>query len=95
MVAVVDTTASATVPSKAVQALDQFHAGQRENARLAQQQLADPVCSRQICAEMHHIEAVCHYQSNRLEDAEQAVRRAIAIDPSSAITNTYADIAQK
>ena len=35
----------------------------------------------QIRAEMHHIEAACYYQSNRLEDAEQAIRRAIAIDP--------------
>ena len=95
--AAVDTAPSATGLHRAAQALDQFHAGQRENAlALAQQQLADPACSRQICAEMHHIEAACYYQSNRLEDAEQAIRSAIAIDPSSATyLNTYGVILRK
>ena len=93
----VDTTSSVKTPNAAVQALSQFHAGQREAAlALAQQQIADPDCSSEICAEMHHIEAACYYQSGSLAEAELAIRRAIGIDPSSATyLNTYGVILRK
>ena len=85
VVAAVDTAPSAKGLSRSSQALDQFHAGQLGSALdLAQQQFSDPACSRQIQAEMHHIEAACYYQTRDLEEAEQAIRLAIAIDPSSA-----------
>ena len=81
----------------AAQALDQFNAGELKSALAsAQQQLEDPACSRQIRAEMHHIEAACFYKTSRLEEAEQAIRRAIAIDASSATyLNTYGVILRK
>ena len=95
--AAVETSPSATGGNLASQALDQFHAGHLETALdLAQQQLSDPACSRQISAEMHHIEAACHYQNSRLEEAERAIRRSIAIAPSSATyLNTYGVILRK
>ena len=95
--AAVDTALSGKGLDRAAQALDEFHAGRRESAlSLAQEQLADPACSRQIRAEMHHIEAACHYQSSRLKEAEQAIRSAISIDPASATyLNTYGVILRK
>ena len=97
VVAAVDTAPSAKGLSRSAQALDQFHAGQLESAlALAQQQLSDPSCSEQVRAEMHHIEAACYYQSRDLEEAEQAIRLAISIDPSSATyLNTYGVILRK
>ena len=63
---------------------------------LAREQLADPECSRHVRAEMHHIEAACQYQSGKLEEAEQAIRSAIAIDPASATyLNTCSVILRK
>ena len=93
----VDTAPSTAGLSRAAQALDQFHAGQLDSAlALAQEQLNDPGCSLQIRAEMHHIEAACHYQASRLEEAEEAIRRAIAIEPASATyLNTYGVILRK
>ena len=66
-----------------------------ESALALAQQLSDPSCSEQD-REMHHIEAACYYQSRDLEEAEQAIRLAISIDPSSATyLNTYGVILRK
>ena len=77
--------------------MEQFHAGQLDSAlSSAKRQLTDQACSLQVRAEMHHIEAACNYQSSRLEEAEQAIRQAISIDPSSATyLNTYGVILRK
>ena len=96
-VTAVGTSSSAAEPNRPAQALAQFHAGQLDSAlALAQEQLTDSACSRPVRAEMHHIEAACFYQTSRLTQAEQAIRRAIAIDPSSATyLNTYGVILRK
>lgn len=93
----VDTAPSTTGPQRAAQALERFNAGQLEIAlSLAQQELSDPACPRPIRAEMHHIQAACHYQENRLKEGEQAIRCAIAIDPTSpTYLNTYGVILRK
>ena len=97
VVAAVDTAPSESGLKRAAQALGQFHAGQLETAlSLAQELVADPDCSPQIRSEMLHVEAACRYQSSQLEEAEQAIRRAIAIDPASATyLNTYGVILRK
>ena len=81
----------------AAQALDHFHAGQFEAAlTLARQQLAEAKLSRQIKAEMHHLEAACLYQTDQLADAEESIRQAIAIEPVNATyLNTYGVILRK
>ena len=55
----------------------------RDSALFGSRAIAGSGCSLHIRAEMHHIEAACHYQSSRLEEAEQAIRSAISIDPSA------------
>ena len=93
----VDTPPSATGLNRAAKALERFNAGQLAIAlSLAQEELADPACPRQIRAEMHHIEAACHYQEKRLKEGEKAIRSAIAIEPTSpTYLNTYGVILRK
>ena len=81
----------------ASQALARFQSGDAPAAlELAQAVLASVGLPEPLQAEMHHLAAACLYQADRGDEARQAVRRAVALDPANAsYLNTYGVILRK
>ena len=79
------------------QALEHFNAGEWIKAiELARQQISSLSCSNEIKAEMHHIEAASFYQMGQFEEAEEAIRSAVVLEPSKEnYLNTYGVILRK
>ena len=81
----------------AAEALEHFQAGDAPSAlRGAQAVLASGGLPERLQAEMFHLQAACLYQADQPEQARQAVRRAVALDPANAsYLNTYGVILRK
>ena len=62
---------------------------------LARQQISSLSCSNEI-RQMHHIEAASFYQMGQFEEAEEAIRSAVVLEPSKEnYLNTYGVILRK
>ena len=95
--AVAETVSAEASLNLGVQALEAFNSGEWSTAlELARKQIGEFSCSPSIKAEMHHIEAACLYQMGQLEEAETAIRAAVAIEPAKEnYLNTYGVILRK
>ena len=95
--AVAETVSAEASLNLGVQALEAFNSGEWSTAlELARKQIGELSCSPSIKAEMHHIEAACLYQMGQLEEAETAIRAAVAIEPAKEnYLNTYGVILRK
>ncbi len=94
------TASSTEIHALASVALDHYHSGRLEQAleesRLVIKKADVDMQASLLKAEMHHLEAACLHQLERGQEAELAIRAAVAQDPANATyLNTYGVILRK